>query len=95
MGQFAAKFKELRESRNLSVRALARELDKSPGYISRIEGRGEIPSMDFVSGVASFFEIQVETLLNLLKLDQLAKAEREINQKHEETIQLFRKGTKR
>lgn len=95
MGQFAERLKELRDSRDWSVRALARELDKSPGYVSRVEGRGEIPSTDFVASIAHLFEVEVESLLELVKADQLAKAEREIDEKHEETIQFFRKGKRR
>ena len=79
----------------MSVRGFASQFKKSPGYISRIEGRGEIPSTEFVAQVATFFETDLEELLELLKKDQLQKAEEDIDSKHESTIQLFRKGKKK
>ena len=95
MGKFGEKLKEMRTNEGLSVRGFAAELEKSPGYISRIEGRGEIPSSDFVMNVAEFFDEELDSLLELVKEDQLSKVEDEINQKHQQTINLFRKGRRR
>lgn len=95
MGKFGDKLKEMRTNKGLTVRGFAGELDKSPGYISRIEGRGEIPSSDFVVSVAEFFDEELDSLLEMVKDDQLSKVEEEINQKHQQTISLFRKGKKR
>jgi len=95
MGKFGDKLKELRTGKGLSVRGFAGELEKSPGYISRIEGRGEIPSAEFVMNIAEFFDEELDVLLELVKEDQLSKVEEEINQKHQQTISLFRKGKKR
>lgn len=95
MGKFGNKLKELRSEKGLSVRGFAGELEKTPGYISRIEGRGEIPSTEFVVSVAEFFSTELDLLLELVKADQLSKAEAAIDAKHNQTIRLFRKGKKR
>ena len=94
MGKFGDKLKEMRTGEEISVRGFARELDKSPGYVSRIEGRGEIPSSEFVASVAEFFDEKLDLLLALVKEDQLSKVEHEINQKHQQAIRLYRKGRK-
>lgn len=95
MSNFGRKLKKLRTESELSVRGFAAEIEKSAGYISRVEGRGEIPSIDFVIQVAKFFEVDAEELLELAKADQLKKAAQDIEQKHEATIQLFRKGKRK
>ena len=95
MNKFGQKLKELRIANGLSVRGFAASIGKSPGYISRIEGRGEIPSTDFITQVAAFFESDLEEFLALVKKDQLRKTEKEIDSKHKSTLQLFRKGKKK
>ncbi len=91
MSLFGTELKRLRKSKDLTVRGFADAIGKSAGYISRIEGRGEIPSTEFVLIVATYFQVEIELLLTLVKKDQLAKTESEITQKHQTTIQLFRK----
>jgi transcriptional regulator with XRE-family HTH domain len=53
MGSFGILIKRSRENRGLTVRALADAIGKSPGYISRIEVRGEIPSVELVVELAT------------------------------------------
>ena len=58
MTSFGILIKQSRENRGLTVRALADAIGKSPGYISRIEVRGEIPSVELVVELADEFAIR-------------------------------------
>lgn len=85
------RLRALREDAGLSVRQAAAELGKSPGYISRIEGRGEVPSTKLLCEMSVLYEIEVEELLDLAKVAQLEATKSQIEAKQSEALRLFRK----
>lgn len=88
------RLKELREKKDLTVRKFAHLLDKTPGYISRVEGRGEIPSPELLCAMAKVLGVQPEELLELAKEGQLKRTEEDIDARQQEALTLFRKGKK-
>lgn len=94
MTALSKKLRKLREDAGFSVRGLAEKLRKTPGYISRIEGRDEIPSPELLCELALLYGIAAEELLDLAKKGQLERAANEIDAKHESALKLFRKGKK-
>jgi transcriptional regulator with XRE-family HTH domain len=83
--------KDLREKAGLSVREAAARLEKSPGYLSRIEGRGEIPSAEFLCEMASLYGGDVDEVLELAKKARLKATEQQIVERQSEALRLFRK----
>ena len=83
--------RRLRDEAGLSVRELAARVGKSPGYISRLEVRDEIPSPRLICELAMLFDSDPERLLRLAKSDQLKKSETEIEEKQSHALRLFRK----
>ena len=92
MTNFGTLIKQSRESLGLTVRALADAIGKSPGYISRIEVRGEIPSVDLVVELASVLEGNVERFLECAKNDSMERATNEVESKYQDALALYRKG---
>jgi transcriptional regulator with XRE-family HTH domain len=92
MGKLAKRIKDAREDLQISVRELASRLDVSPGYISRIEARGEIPSPELLCRIGAELKVQPEELLDLAKLDLLARTRDNISEKHAEALRLFRRS---
>lgn len=91
MSELAAKIRQLRMQQQLGLRELAGRLGKSPGYLSRIEGRGEIPSPTFLWRLAEVLDADAEELLSLRHQETLRRAQAMIHQRHEQTLSLFRK----
>ena len=68
MTTFAQRIRELRKAREWSVYDLASRLGvQSPGYVSKIEARGEIPSPEMVIKLAEVLDADVEELIDLAK----------------------------
>jgi len=88
------KLQQLRERAGLTVRALAEKLGKTPGYVSRFEGRGEIPSPELLCELALLYEVPAEELFELAKSSQLERAATEIDTRHRSALALFRKQRK-
>ncbi|MCY2986997.1 MAG: helix-turn-helix transcriptional regulator [Planctomycetota bacterium] len=85
------RLRQLREARRLTVREFAARIGKSPGYVSRVEGRGEIPSAELLCVIAGVYGIEPDELLGLAKQSQLERAERDIDAKHASALALYRK----
>ncbi len=94
MSSFGQLIKESREKRGLTVRSLAEAIGKSPGYVSRIEVRGEIPSIELVLELAKALRGSVEEFLESAKRDSIDKATNEVESKYQDVIALYRKGKK-
>ena len=94
MNELGKRLKKLRNDAGLSVRALAEKLGVTPGYISRVEARSEVPSAEFLCKLAAFFGVRPEELLDLAKQVQLKKVAGDIAARHESALALFRKGKK-
>lgn len=76
----------------LSVREFAAAIGKSPGYVSRIEVRGELPSPMLICEISEVLKLDAEELLTLAKASQLRKTEEQIKERHSSALSLFRKS---
>jgi transcriptional regulator with XRE-family HTH domain len=85
------KLRFLRGEAGFSVRDAAQSLGKSPGYISRIEARGELPSVELIHALAVLYKADQMELLELWKQQQLKTFKQELERKHSDAIRLFRK----
>lgn len=92
MGAFSDEIRKRRSERQLSVRQLAAAVGKTPGYLSRIEARGEIPTPELVCQIAAVLETNAERLLELAKADELKQFKTDLNSRHESALLLYRKG---
>jgi transcriptional regulator with XRE-family HTH domain len=88
------RLRELREQRGLTVRQFADRIKKTPGYVSRIEARGEIPSPELLCEIAGVYDIAPEELLRLAKQCYLHRTEREVEAKNVSALALYRKERK-
>jgi transcriptional regulator with XRE-family HTH domain len=88
------RLRDLREKAGLGLREAAKKLRISPGYLSRIEGRGEIPAPELLCRMAGEYGCDVEELLELAKQAQLKAVEQQIDSKQSEALKLFRRSKK-
>ena len=92
---FAQKIKELRKAKGWSVYDLASAIGvKSPGYVSKIEARGEIPSPEMIATLASALDADARELFELAKKDKSQQLAQSINRKYDEVYALYRKSRK-
>ena len=75
MSALAQRLRQLREQRGVTVRQFADEIQKSAGYVSRIEARGEIPSPELLCVIADAYGVGAEELLNLAKRCRLERTD--------------------
>jgi len=94
VASFGDKIRELRLGQEMTVTQLAEAISKTPGYISRIEVRDEIPSPQLISVLARALNADLEMLLRLAKDDYLVKTEAQISSAHERILVLHRKAHK-
>ncbi len=92
---FAHKIRELRNIKKWSVYELAEAIGKSPGYVSKIEARGEIPSPEMISKLAEALKANVKELFELAKKDKSEQLTQSINRKYDHGYALYRKSKKR
>ena len=91
---FAQKIRELRNEKGWSVYDLAEKLGKTPGYISKIEARGEIPSPQVIIRLAELLDVKPEDLIEIAKAEKTKEVSRVVQQKFDEGLALYRKGQK-
>jgi len=94
MNALGQKLRELRTGKGLTIQDVVDALGKTPGYISRLETRDEIPSAELLVAFAQLFDADPAELLRLAKDAQLGRIERDINTKHEQALELYRKARK-
>lgn len=94
MSVLSERLRQLREAHGLTVREFAARIGKTPGYVSRIEGRGEIPSGELLCVIADAYRIDPGELLGLAKQSQLERTERDIDAKHASILAMYRKERK-
>ena len=94
MGEFGKRIFELRMAKGLTIRSLAELLGKSPGYLSRVETKDEIPAAELICQLADALGTSPEPLLELAKVDLIRRTEQQIEKKSSEALQLYRRGNK-
>ena len=93
---FAQRIRELRKAKGWSVYDLANAIEvKSPGYISKIEARGEIPSPKTIIKLAEALETDAENLLEIAKAEKSEQVKQNVVKKYDEQFSLYRKTRKK
>jgi len=92
---FAHKIRELRNKRGWSVYDLAKEIDTTPGYISKIEARGEIPSPEMIVKLAEALGTIAEELAEIAKAEKSAEIVKNVTKKYDDAVVLYRKSRKK
>jgi transcriptional regulator with XRE-family HTH domain len=92
MGEFGDQIQELRRKRKMTVRALAEALGKTPGYLSRVEVRDEIPAPELILTMSEVLKEKPERLLELAKKDLMRRAEQQIEKKTAAALSLYRRS---
>jgi len=91
--EFAKMIKDARKKMGWTVYELAQQLGlKSPGYISRIEGKGEIPGPDMVIKLSEVLGLDPEAMINLATREKVNETSQQVHQKFENAFMLYRKG---
>lgn len=88
------RLRQLRSSQNLTVREFADRIGKSPGYVSRIETRDEVPNAELLCSIAEIYGISPEELLSLAKDSQLTRTSSDLDKKYQAALALYRKAGK-
>ena len=91
MTQLGQRIRELRLGMDLTVQEFAEQIGKSPGYVSRIETRDEIPSAELLVVISELFRIRPEELFALAKSGHLDRVAEQIDAKQQGALVLFRK----
>jgi transcriptional regulator with XRE-family HTH domain len=94
MDLLGRRLRELREQRGLTVRQVADRIEKTPGYVSRIEVRGEIPSPELLCVIADVYGVEAEKLLDLAKRCYLERTKRDVEAKNQSALVLHRRARK-
>jgi transcriptional regulator with XRE-family HTH domain len=89
---FAQTIRELRHKKGWSVYDLAKNLDKTPGYISKIEARGEIPSPEMIIRLAELLGVKPERLIEIAKAEKAKTASQAVQKKYDDGLALYRRG---
>jgi transcriptional regulator with XRE-family HTH domain len=87
----STKLRQLREDAGLGVREAALKLNKTAGYLSRVEVKGEIPSPELLCAMAELYQADPAELLSLAKSQQLELFREQIDVRQSEALRLFRK----
>jgi chromosome partitioning protein len=79
---FGRELKRLRAEKELTVRDLSSRLDKSVGYIGKMEAQGEVPNPELIRKIAGVFSCDPRPLLDLARESRIARAERNIHSRY-------------
>jgi len=91
--EFGTRIKEARMKKEMTVYDLAGALGLgSPGYVSRIEGRGEIPGPEIIIKLADVLELSAEELLRLAAEEKGEKAKNTAQKKYDNALVFYRKS---
>lgn len=92
---FAQKIRELRTKKGWSVYDLAEKIGKTPGYISKIEARGEIPSPEMIIKLAELLGAKPEDLIEIAKAEKTKEVSQAVQQKYDDGLTLYRKSKRK
>ncbi|HEX8193578.1 MAG TPA: AAA family ATPase [Allosphingosinicella sp.] len=87
--EFARRVKQLRTERDMSVRALANEVGKSPAYLAKIEVQGEVPSPDLTLQLAEALAADPVELMRLAKEARLSTITRQIERQYDRWLRTW------
>ena len=79
---FGRELKRLRAEHGLTVRDFSARLEKSVGYIGKMEAQGEVPNLALVAKIAQVFGHDPQPLLALARESRIFQAERNIRLKY-------------
>lgn len=91
---FARKIRELRNKKRWSVYQLAEAIGKTPGYVSKIEARGEIPAPEMIIKLAEALGVKAEELTEIAKTEKSAELAENVRKKYDDAVALYRKSKK-
>ena len=86
--------RDCRRKKGLSVKDLAEKMTVTPGYISRIEVRGEIPSPDVIIKLAGVLGMDAEALVEAAKAEKVEQVSETVGRRFDEAIALYRNENK-
>ena len=89
---FAQTIRESRNKKGWSVRDLAKKLDKTPGYISKIEARGEIPSLEMMIRLGKLLGLKPERLIEMAKAEKVETVSQAVQKKYDDGLALYRRS---
>jgi transcriptional regulator with XRE-family HTH domain len=92
---FAQKIRELRNKKGWSVYDLAEKIEKTAGYVSKIEARGEIPSPEMITLLAETFGIQPDELFDIAKSEKADQLTKNVIKKYDDELAMYRKTRKK
>ena len=81
--------REARIEKDIGLREIARQLEKSPSYISDIENDRRVPSEDVLAALAQILELDFEHLMAIA--GRLGADTRRLVERSPEAVSLFRK----
>ena len=92
---FGRRIKKLRNRKGWSVYKLAKAIGKSPGYVSKIEARGEIPSPEMISALAVALNAEAKELFELAKREKSEQLTQTVEKRYNEGLELYRKAKRK
>lgn len=92
---FAHTIREFRNKKGWSVYDLAEKIGKTPGYISKIEARGEIPSPQIIIKLAELLGAKPEDLIQIAKSEKAKEVSQAVQQKYDDGLTLYRRSKKK
>ena len=90
MTKLGNRLRELRMASGCTGAEFASAIGRSPGYISAMEVRGQIPSLELLVAIARLHKSDPKELLELAKEERLVRANREIDQRHAAALAAWR-----
>ena len=97
---FGQHIKKARKAKGWSVRELAGSIRNekgkpaTPGYISKIEARGEIPNPEMIIKLAVALGISPEESIEIAKREKAEQLKQNVHRKYDDAFALYRKGRK-
>jgi transcriptional regulator with XRE-family HTH domain len=92
---FAQHIRTLRKKKKWSVYDLAKEINRTPGYISKIEARGEIPSPDMILKLAEVLGTDAGKLVEVAKKEKSEEISEAVKEKYDNAFALYRRSRRR
>lgn len=92
---FGQEIKALRKKKNWSVYDLAGHLGRTPGYVSKIEVRGEIPSPVMILKLSEVFGVSPEGLIEVAKKEKIEEVSKVVQRRYNDAFVMYRQSKKK